>query len=113
MKLNINKEDHFKLYVLIQDRFTFEKELLEHGIEYYSDIENQLGVSESIRYYFKTEDQKRVDEIIVKNGINSGNEITGVTNYNFNLKGARLIIAIILGIMVLLFLFLNVLSNYS
>ena len=95
MSFDIKNQDHFKLYVLVQDRFTFETELQKKEIEFYMDTDEQVDVSKSIRYFLKSEDRLEIDKVVVKNQINTGIESTGVTNFDFNIKPFRLLIGII------------------
>ena len=71
MNLDINKEEHFKLYILSEHRFTFESELNKRGIDFYSDAEEQVFSSHSIRYYLKNSDREQIDQIIVNSKIDS------------------------------------------
>ena len=110
MNLDINKIPHFKLYILIENRFKFEEELRNNGIEYLGDVEKQIGVSHSIRYYLKEADREIIDDIIVKNGIDSGIESTGINRYEISLKPVR---ALILSLVILVLIVIGVSIIFS
>ena len=102
MNLDITKHDHFKLYILSEDRFTFESELQNHEIEFYTNSEEQVHSSHSIRYYLKDADRVKIDNIISKNEISSGLESTGLNKFEYNNKLIVRLILIIIGIVALI-----------
>jgi len=94
LDLNILEHNHFKLYILTEDKITFETELLRNGIQFYSNSDEQIDSTFSIRYYLKDEDRQIIDQIIIDNEISSGTESTGLSRFEFNRKPLRLFILI-------------------
>ena len=81
----------------------FEEELRNNGIEYFTDVEKQIGVSDSIRYYLKEADREIIDEIIIRNGIDSGIESTGINRYEIPLKAIRtLIVSLVILVLIVI-----------
>ena len=105
MSFQIKHEDHFKLYVLVEDRFAFENALNNAGIEYYVNTDEQVYVAHSIRYFLKNEDRKKIDELIVLNGINSGIESIGVNRYEFRIIPLKYLVIFLLFVVIVFLLF--------
>ena len=104
MSFDIKYQDHFKLYVLVQDRFTFESELRKNGIDFYSDTDEQVFTSESIRYFLKSENRLAIDDIVIEKQINTGIESIGVTNTDFNITPMTIVSLILIFIVLIIVL---------
>lgn len=104
MNLDVTKHNHFKLYILTEDRFTFESELLKNKIDFYSDAQEQINSAHSIRYYLKDSDRIVIDKIISTNKISSGLESTGINKFEFQDKPFVRLLIIIIGLISLMVL---------
>lgn len=98
-------ENHFKIYVLLKDKITFESELEKQNIEYYCDIENQPMLESGIRYLIKDADRIKIDTIFTENGIIAQTETIRISDYRDGKKIMSFyfkIAGIVIGIMILI-----------
>ena len=102
MNLDITKYDHFKLYILPENRFTFENELRKNNIDFFVNLDEQIGSSHSIRYYLKDSDRLKIDKLIKENDINSAVESSGLVNFYDNKSIVKLILIVIISIVLIL-----------
>jgi len=77
----IKHQDHLKLYVLLKDSIRFEDEMKHNKISFYSEINEQPNTAEGIRYFILDSDRKKVDKLLIKNGIIANPET--ISNYDF------------------------------
>lgn len=98
-------ENHFKIYVLLKDKITFESELEKQNVEYYCDFENQPMLGDGIRYFILNNDRIKLDKIFTKNGIIAHTETIPTSNYRDGKKAMKfylIIGGIVIGIMILI-----------
>jgi hypothetical protein len=60
---DIKLEKHFKVYLPLKDKIIFEAKLKENNIRFHVDS-NQSTLDSEIRYFFREQDWKKVDDII-------------------------------------------------
>lgn len=98
-------KDHFKIYVLLKDKITFESELEKQNIEYYCDVENQPMITGGIRYFIQDADRIKLDKILIENEIIAQTETIPIYNYRDEKKAQKLylkVAGIVLGIIILI-----------
>jgi hypothetical protein len=94
---DIKHENHFKLYVAVEDRFTFETELTKNGIQYYVNTDEQVYVGSEIRYFLKDMDRKAIDKVVLENEISTALESYSIVRPILSQKlFVRLIILIVI-----------------
>jgi len=67
-KIYIKYQNHFKLYVLLKYKATFETSLIEGNIDFYYNIDEQV-FGDSIRYFLLSKDKSKIDSLLIKKGI--------------------------------------------
>ena len=90
----------------MKDKIVFENELLNNGIKYYTEINEQPLTESGFRYFLLNEDRKKIDDIIKKNGISTSLESSLIIDFEDNnkLMRAYLLVAVtIVGILLVLF----------
>ena len=98
-------ENHFKIYVLLKDKITFESELEKQNVEYYCDVENQPMLGDGIRYFVLNDDRIKLDKIFTENGIIAHTETIPTLDYRDGKKAMKLYLTIggiMIGIMILI-----------
>ena len=98
-KIYIKFNNHFKLYVLLKYKSTFESALIENNIDFYYDI-NEQAFGDSIRYFLLSKDKKDIDSIITEKGIIANLEQNLVDDFEqagseFKFKAKAYILAVI------------------
>ncbi len=102
---DIKLEDHFKLYILLRDKITFESELRNNGIEFYSGQKEQPIIDGGIRYFLLNSDRPKIDQIIIKNEIIANTETITVSDHRDDKKVMKLylyVAGIVIAIMILI-----------
>src|SRR5688572_11171560 len=95
IKMDLNKDAHYKLYILLRESIIFEAALKEAEIDF---IKEENPVGEHIRYYFKEEDSQKVDFINKNLKLSISTESIPALDYIKNQKEIILYILIILAI---------------
>ena len=98
-------ENHFKIYVLLKDKITFETELENCNIEYYCDQDDQPMLENGIRYFIQDTDKIKIDKIFIENGIIAQTETILISDYRDEKKAMKLYLTIggiVIGIMILI-----------
>jgi hypothetical protein len=73
--IEVKFHDHYKLYVLLEDSYTFEDKLIENNIPYYLDDLGQPNFHhEGVRFFLRDADRKKINQIVIENNISSSTE---------------------------------------
>ena len=110
--IQVKFKDHFKLYILFQDKIIFENKLFENDIEFYEDYENQ-PFSDEVRFFLLDKDRERIDSILKTENIISSIETLGVKDFKLEKKVQYLflkIAVVVILLMLILILFDNLKS---
>ncbi len=102
---DIKLEDHFKLYVLLKDKITFESELRNNGIPFYANLNEQPNINGGIRYFLLNSDRPKIDEIVIDNEIIANTETIPSSDYRDSKKVIKLYfytVAIVIGVIFLI-----------
>ncbi len=78
--IKVKSKDHFKLYILFQDKIIFENKLFENDIEFYENYENQ-PFSDEVRFFLLDKDRERIDLILKTENIIGSIETLGVKDF--------------------------------
>ena len=100
---DIKLQDHFKLYVLLKDKITFESELLNNEIHFYSNLNEQPIIDGGVRYFLLDSDRAKIDQIIIENEIMASTETIPTSDHRDNKKSIKLyfyIVAIVIVTMI-------------
>ena len=81
MSIDIKYQNHYKLYVFLKDKLIFESELERLGVKYFVDLETQLIIDNSIRYFLLDADREKIDCILQANEIIANTETITVGDY--------------------------------
>ena len=111
---DIKLKEHFKLYISLKDKICFESELFHNNIEHYFDFDEQSSNGECLRYYFLESDSKRIDEILIKNGIITFTESNIIGDFQENskvMKSVAIVAFVLIGILILASVFINLLNS--
>ena len=76
----LNKS-YTKLYIQLDDKFIFEKALVDLRIKFYSNTDEQPDLYGGIRYFLLDDDMPRINEIITELGINANLETSSQHNF--------------------------------
>ena len=107
---DIKLKEHFKLYVLLKDKIIFESELQKSGIKYYSEINEQPSIDGGIRYFLLDSDVKKIDRIIIENGIVANTESNLISDFRDEKKVMKLYI-VIAGVVIGIFILISIIGN--
>jgi hypothetical protein len=83
--IHIKSQDHFKLYILLQNKMSLESELMNQYIDFYYNIDEQSFGNE-IRYFILSTDREKVDAILLKNEIIGTLEQNLVKDFKYGRK---------------------------
>ena len=116
-KIYIKHQDHFKLYVLLKYKSTFESTLLDNNIDFYYNINEQV-FGDSIRYFLLSRDKNKIDSLLVKKEIVANLEQNLVDDFDqarseikFQTKAYFIVFFVILFLIVSALLIENWLTN--
>lgn len=73
--IEVKFHDHYKLYVLLEDSYSFEEKLIENHIPYYLDDLGQPNFHhEGLRFFLRDADREKINQIVIENNISSSTE---------------------------------------
>jgi hypothetical protein len=101
--IQVKLQNHFKLYILFQDKIIFEHKLLENNIEYYEDFEKQ-PFSDTVRFFLLDKDEERIDLILKAEDIIGSIETLGITDFRQEKKYQYLYFKVALVVVILMLL---------
>lgn len=97
---DVKHKKHFKLYVQLKDKITFESELEKYNIHYYTNINEQPFIDGGIRYFLLDVDREKIDQILIKNEILASTETIPNNDYKDDYKIIKLSLLILLALFV-------------
>ena len=97
---DVKHKKHFKLYVQLKDKITFESELEKYNIHYYTNINEQPFIDGDIRYFLLDVDREKIDQILIKNEILASTETIPNNDYKDDYKIIKLSLLILLALFV-------------
>ena len=101
-RMDLNKDPHYKLYVLLRESIVFDASLNEAEIDFIKE-ENPIG--EDIRYYFKDEDFQKVDSINKDLKLSISTETIPALDYESSRKEIIISLFIVFIIVILIVIF--------
>lgn len=107
---SIKQQEHFKLYVLLKDKIIFENELEKNGIKFYQDSKEQPYIDKGIRYFLSDKDRRKIDRILIENGIVASTETIPGYDYNDQSKAIKTFLLVIAGLTILIVLISLIIS---
>ncbi|WP_417611767.1 hypothetical protein [Owenweeksia hongkongensis] len=104
-------QDHFKLYVEIEDIISFESHLTSNQIPFYCNSEQQTLSGNETRYFLLTTDREKVDRLIKRHSIMASTE-TIPSQFEKDRKALKFFYKVML-IAVILSALAGLILNYS
>lgn len=113
---DIKLKEHFKLYISIKDKISFESELLNNNIKYYFDFDEQCVSDEYLRYYFLDSEKEKINHVLIKNGIITFTESNIIGDFQESGKIMKVYAIVTIGFIVALVLvsiIIDVIKSYT
>ncbi|MEL1243934.1 hypothetical protein AAEO56_06635 [Flavobacterium sp. DGU11] len=97
----IKEGSHFKLWVSLKNKISFEAELMEQGIPYHID-DNQSTLGSDIRYFLPDDYREKIDAIIMDIGIPASTDTITMHDIADSRKVQKLYLVAVLAVVLLL-----------
>ncbi|MFV7236319.1 MULTISPECIES: hypothetical protein [Flavobacterium] len=79
--IKVKFQNHFKLYILFQDKIVFESELINKEIDFYEDYDNQPVNGDNIRYFLLDSDKEKIDLLLKEAKIVGSTETIAISDF--------------------------------
>jgi hypothetical protein len=109
--IEVKFKNHFKLYILFQDKIIFKSELINREIDFYEDYENQPVGGDEVRYFLLDSDREKIDLLLKEAKIVGSIETISISDYRQQRKIQYLYLKAAF-LVVILMVLINLLDKY-